>query len=211
APAAARGDRAQPRRHARLRAAAHVGPGPLDHRAPPTGRDPAGAGARRSAGEDRAAARARRAAPARRARAARARARGYNRAMRRALASGPVAGAVVGAALFALDFAGGDVGFMGLRDPRAIAVVMERARAAAVAEQLYILLALVVVCAAFGAVGALAGRAWDWARDRFSPSGAPPLRRLARGAAAALVGHALFFARGVIAYPQLYSAHLYDR
>ena len=124
----------------------------------------------------------------------------------RALWSGPGAGALTGVALFAIDLASGEVGFAGLRDPRAIAVVLERARGVAIAEQLTILLVLATVGALFGAAGAWCGRAWDRARGRSSP-------RMGgfRGVAGALVGHLFFLARSVIVHPQLYSSHLYAR
>jgi arylsulfatase A-like enzyme len=125
--------------------------------------------------------------------------------MRRLSRSGGVAGALVGAALFALDFAGGQVGFMGLDDPRVIAEVVGRARAHAIGQQLLMLALLVALCALFGAAGALAGRAWDLARGR------SPGRAFLRGLAGALFAHYWFLARSMAQFPQLYSAHWYER
>ena len=125
--------------------------------------------------------------------------------MRRALAKAAAAGALVGAALFALDFAGGEVGFMGMRDPRVIAEVVARARAHAIADQLLMLAVLAGACAAFGAIAALVGGAWDGAAGR------APRRPWLRGVAGALVGHAWFMARSMAQFPQLYSAHYYER
>lgn len=121
--------------------------------------------------------------------------------MKRAIA----AGAGVGLALFAVDLASGGVGFMGMNDPRVIAEVMDRARTHIIVVQLLALLCLCTVGAWLGALGGLAGRAWDLAR------GASERRPALRGAIGALVGQALMLARGVSQFPQLYSAHFYER
>jgi len=122
------------------------------------------------------------------------------------LVSGPGAGALTLVWLFILDLLSSPVGFLGFRDRRAIETVMERARSTAIEQQLIILLTLAVAGALMGTVGTLIGRAWRWARAR------PPAEYgVLSGIFAALVGHGFLLARSVIQYPQLYSAHLYER
>ncbi|HEY2747923.1 MAG TPA: hypothetical protein VGL86_25045, partial [Polyangia bacterium] len=125
--------------------------------------------------------------------------------MRRAVGKGAAAGAIFGGVLFALDFVGGEVGFMGMRDPRVIAAVLERARMHAIAQQLLMLAVLAGACALFGAIAALVGCAWDGAAGR------APRRAWLRGVAGAIVGHAWFLARSMTQFPALYSAHDYER
>lgn len=123
----------------------------------------------------------------------------------RGVASAPAGGALVGVALFVVDLALGDVGFMGMTDPRVIATVMERARAHAFAQQMLALGTLVAVGALFGAIGGACGRAWDLMRGR--PAHHHPLG----GVAGALTGHLWFSLRSMSVFPQLYSAHFYER
>ena len=125
--------------------------------------------------------------------------------MRRALVKGAAAGALVGVALFALDFVGGEVGFMGMRDPRVIAAVLERARTHAIVQQLAMLAVLAGACALFGVLAALVGCAWDGAAGR------APRRVWLRGGVGALVGHGWCLARSMTQFPALYSAHDYER
>jgi arylsulfatase A-like enzyme len=126
------------------------------------------------------------------------------RAALRALGSSPGAGALTLAVLVVVDLVTGEFAFMGHDGREAMALMMARARWHAVAEELTILATMMVIGAAFGAVGGLCGRALDWARDR-----PPPRSRVARGIAGALAGHAFFLARSVIEYPQLYSSRFY--
>ncbi len=114
---------------------------------------------------------------------------------------GVVAGALVGLLLFALDFTVGGVGFMGMRDPRVIAAVMERARAHAVEQQLLALAVLVTMGALMGAVGVAAARAWGMGRGR----------AIGYGIIGAFIGHGYFLLRSMTQFPQLYSAHFYER
>ena len=130
--------------------------------------------------------------------------RATGRAIARALASGPAGGAYVMLAAFVYDLAFGEVGFLGQRDARAVAMVLEQARWRAIREQLLILGCLLSLGCLFGWVGVLAGRAWDWALRR-----QPVSVTIFRGVVMALVAHAFFLARSIVAYPQLYSSHLY--
>jgi arylsulfatase A-like enzyme len=120
------------------------------------------------------------------------------------LAGGPQAGALLLAGLFVLDLFGPGVGYQGFRDPRAIAMVLERARATAIAQHFTIFLAMVGFGALFGAVGLLFRRAWAIARGR-PPAG----RGFLVGLVAALVGHGYLLARSVVKYPQLYSTQFH--
>lgn len=124
----------------------------------------------------------------------------------RVLGSGPSAGALTMLALFVLDRLTGEVGFLGRPDARAMDLVMQHARSAALRRQLLILSTLVVAGTIFGALGALAGRAWDWALGR-----TPPKISAWRGIAGALVFHGYFLSRSIIVYPQLYSTLLYSK
>jgi arylsulfatase A-like enzyme len=113
--------------------------------------------------------------------------------------SGVVAGALVGVALFALDFLVGRAGFMGMRDPRVIDLVLARARMHAVGQQLLGLLVLTSACAAFAAVTVAAARAWGLRR-----------RTALFGALGALAGHSFFLLRSMSQFPALYEAHFYE-
>jgi arylsulfatase A-like enzyme len=129
------------------------------------------------------------------------------RVARRALGSGPGAGAITLTLFFGLDFVGATLDFMGFTDEKATSVVVHRYGWQIACDQLRIVATYVVVGAALGAMGALAGAWWDRVRDRRSSTA----RRMARGAAATLAGHAYFFARSLVHYPQLYSEAFYDR
>lgn len=109
-----------------------------------------------------------------------------------------IAGALVGLALYALDFAVGGGGFMGMRDPRVLAEVMSRARAQALEQQLLGLAVLMVAGALFGTAGAACARAWGRRSPAFAVAGA-------------LAGHGYFLLRSMAQFPQLYSAAFYER
>jgi arylsulfatase A-like enzyme len=127
--------------------------------------------------------------------------------VRRAVASGPGAGALVLSLFFLLDFVGASLEFMGFSDEKATSIIIHRYGARIVGEQLVILATYAVVGATLGAVGALSGCLWDWAQ-RGSGS---RRRRMLRGVLAALLGHAYFFVRSLVHYPQLYSEAFFDR
>lgn len=129
------------------------------------------------------------------------------RVVRRALGSGPAAGAITLTLFFGLDFVGATLDFMGFSDEKATRVILHRYGWQIARDQLRILGTYVLVGALLGAVAALAGAWWDRARLR-RPSTA---LRMARGSAAALGGHAYFFARSLVHHPQLYSEAFYDR
>ncbi len=133
--------------------------------------------------------------------------RAIARVLRRALASGPCAGAVALALFFGLDFVGATLDFMGFSDEKATNLILHRYGALIARDQLQILATYVVVGALLGGVGALMGAWWDYVHRRV-PSAR---RRIGRGVAAALVGHAYLFVRSVVHYPQLYSEAFYDR
>ena len=133
--------------------------------------------------------------------------RAIARVIRRALGSGPCAGAVALALLFGLDFVGATLDFMGFSDEKATSLILHRYGAQIARDQLEILATYVVVGALFGGVGALIGGWWDRARGRVPST----RRRIVRGLAAALIGHAYLFVRSVVHYPQLYSEAFYDR
>ena len=133
--------------------------------------------------------------------------RAIARVIRRALGSGPCAGAVALALLFGLDFIGATLDFMGFSDEKATHLILHRYGAQIARDQLEILATYVVVGALFGGIGALIGGWWDRVRRRVPST----RRRIVRGLAAALIGHAYLFVRSVVHYPQLYSEAFYDR
>ncbi|MDB4969143.1 MAG: Choline-sulfatase [Myxococcales bacterium] len=123
------------------------------------------------------------------------------------LGSAPGAGAITLALLFGLDFVGATLDFMGFSDEKATSRILHSYGTQIVRDQLRILGTYVVVGALLGAGGAWVGAWWDRVRSS-RPSVAV---KLARGVGAALAGHAYFFARSVVHYPQLYSESFYDR
>ncbi|HXU68929.1 MAG TPA: sulfatase-like hydrolase/transferase [Polyangia bacterium] len=129
------------------------------------------------------------------------------RVIRRALGSGPGAGAIALALFFGLDFVGATLDFMGFSDAKATSRIVHRYGPQIARDQLSILGTYLVMGAIFGGVGALLGAWWDRARWQTSTTRV----RVLRGVAAALVGHAFFFVRSVVHYPQLYSEAFYDR
>jgi arylsulfatase A-like enzyme len=96
---------------------------------------------------------------------------------------------------------------MGFSDAKATNLIVHRYGAQIARDQLRILATYLVMGALFGGVGALFGAWWDRARTRRATTRI----RIARGVAGALIGHAFFFARSVVHYPQLYSEAFYDR
>lgn len=129
------------------------------------------------------------------------------RVARRALGSGPAAGAITLTLFFGLDFVGATLDFMGFSDEKATQRIVHRYGWQIARDQLRIVATYVIVGALLGMLGALVGAWWDRAlSSRPSTS-----RRMARGMLAALGGHAYFFARSLVHYPQLYSEAFYDR
>jgi arylsulfatase A-like enzyme len=126
---------------------------------------------------------------------------------RRVVLSGPAAGAFLFVVLFAADFAGLNLEFMGFSDSKATSVIVARYGRKIVLDQLRILGVLMLVGAVLGALGALIGRAFDRAAARNTSVG----RAFFRGGLAALVGHAYLLLRHMVSYPALYSEWLFDR
>src|SRR6185312_10182786 len=116
-------------------------------------------------------------------------------------------GAIALALFFGLDFVGATLDFMGFSDAKATSRIVHRYGPQIARDQLSILGTYLVMGAIFGGVGALLGAWWDRARWQTSTTRV----RVLRGVAAALVGHAFFFVRSVVHYPQLYSEAFYDR
>lgn len=133
--------------------------------------------------------------------------RAIARMIRRVLGSGPGAGAVTLALFFGLDFVGATLDFMGFSDEKATSRIVHSYGWQIARDQLRILATYVVVGALLGAAGAWVGAWWDRVRATRPSVGV----RMARGATAAIVGHAYFFARSLVHYPQLYSEAFYDR
>lgn len=132
--------------------------------------------------------------------------RAIARSSRRVLASGPAAGAIALVVFFGLDFVGATLDFMGFSDDKAYSMILHRYGRQIALDQLRILATYLVVGALLGGIGALVGAWWDRAAGR-----RPSTRtRMVRGVVAALVGHAFFFARSLVHYPQLYSEAFYD-
>jgi arylsulfatase A-like enzyme len=128
--------------------------------------------------------------------------------MRRLVGSGPGAGALTLVVFFGLDFVGATLDFMGFSaDETATNRILHRYGLQIVRDQLTVLATYLVIGALLGGAGALIGRWWDRARGR-RPSA---WIRARRGIIAALAGHAYFFARSLVRYPQLYSEAFYDR
>jgi arylsulfatase A-like enzyme len=86
-------------------------------------------------------------------------------------------------------------------------MILDRYGPQIIRDQLRILGTYVAIGAFFGGLGSAAGLWWDRALGH-TPSAR---RRLLRGLAAALLGHAYLFVRSVVHYPQLYSEAFYDR
>jgi arylsulfatase A-like enzyme len=134
--------------------------------------------------------------------------RGIGRMCRRALLSAPVAGALTLAIFFGLDFVGATLDFMGFSaDEHATSLILHRYGRQIALDQLRILGTYFLVGGLLGGAGALIGAASDSARGVETTV----TRRLARGIVAALLGHAYFFFRSLVHYPQLYSEAFYDR
>ena len=127
----------------------------------------------------------------------------------RALALCSLGGAVMLGLLFVADFLELRLDFMGYSDDRAVSRVLHEYGADIGAGQLRLLIVMLLFGAAFGLAGgvtlALRGALFHRTQERTAGRGL-----LSVGAGTALVVHALFFARHLVKYPQLYSEALYD-
>ncbi|MEO6952438.1 MAG: sulfatase [Polyangia bacterium] len=113
-------------------------------------------------------------------------------------------GAAMLGLLFLADFVELRLDFMGYSDDRAVSRILHEYGADIMKGQLRLLVVMALFGAGFGLLGgvllALRGRLEE------------PSRRglVSLGAGTALAAHALFFARHLVRYPQLYSESLYD-
>ena len=130
-------------------------------------------------------------------------ARGYGHAGSR-VALCAIGGAVLLVLLFVADFVELRFDFMGYSDDRAVSRILHEYGADIGKGQVR----LVLVMALFGAAFGLLGGVLLALRGRLDVPGKRGL--VAVGAGTALVAHALFFARHLVRYPQLYSEALYD-